>query len=342
MRRSLLGLLLVGLFVVPPLGGPEVTAQPPAGGPTNGTDALPEGALLRLGTTRLRHADQVLAVAFSPDSKLVASGCKDGSIALWDAATGAPRGRLLGHNSNVCALAFTPEGKSLVSRGTTRGAGLIAVWDLASAKMVRQFSGPIPDSGSLALSRDGRLLAADGVGSAIQLWELPTGKEVGRLTLPKAAGLVSFALSADGKLLAASHGKGMVLFDVATRKSLREWGRRDEPVPGFGFPLALALSADGRTLAGGAPRTRTNGPCTCGTRVRGGNSRNFSSRASRSAPRGYSTPSASRRTASCSRSAPSWVPFSCGTWPPGKCGRPWPDIRARWWRWRSRPMAGGW
>src|SRR5690349_8249732 len=74
-------------------------------------DPLPAGAAARLGTVRLRHGDQVNAVAFAPDGRTLASGARDGSLAVWHADTGAevryspPRGTVL-------ALAYSPAGKT--------------------------------------------------------------------------------------------------------------------------------------------------------------------------------------------------------------------------------------
>src|SRR6476620_7270393 len=53
-------------------------------------DPLPEGAIVRLGTTRLRNGQGVEGVAFSPDSKTLVSCGWDNSIRFWDVATGAP------------------------------------------------------------------------------------------------------------------------------------------------------------------------------------------------------------------------------------------------------------
>src|SRR4029077_18234622 len=56
-------------------------------------DPLPEGALARLGSSRLRHENLVGVVAFFPDGRRIASGARD-CVRLWDATTGKALGQL--------------------------------------------------------------------------------------------------------------------------------------------------------------------------------------------------------------------------------------------------------
>ena len=64
-------------------------------------------------------------VAFSPDSKLLASADGDGTVRLWNPATGQPVGAPIqaGAQTGVVAVAFSPDGKLLASAGSTAPCG---------------------------------------------------------------------------------------------------------------------------------------------------------------------------------------------------------------------------
>jgi hypothetical protein len=69
-----------------------------------------------------------MAVAVSADGRQIAAGDANGSVHLWDSATGKEVRQVRGHEGPVAFLAFTPDGKTLVSGG---GDSTVLLWDLA-------------------------------------------------------------------------------------------------------------------------------------------------------------------------------------------------------------------
>jgi hypothetical protein len=73
----------------------------------------------------------VIAVAFNPDGKTLASGNQDGTIELWDVATGKEQATLERHLGFVCSVAFSPDGKTLASGSDD---STIKLWDVTTGK----------------------------------------------------------------------------------------------------------------------------------------------------------------------------------------------------------------
>src|SRR4051794_6286885 len=66
-------------------------------------------------------------VAFSPDGKTLASGNSDGTVSLWDIATGRLLGRYKDHGQTIESVAFSPDGKTLASAENEGG---VRLWDV--------------------------------------------------------------------------------------------------------------------------------------------------------------------------------------------------------------------
>jgi WD40 repeat protein len=210
-------------------------------------DPLPAGALARLGTVRLRHAAPVLALAFSPDGKRLASGSRDQTVRVWDVATGRELRRPARDLGEVTGVAFTADGKTVIS-GSMHPKGGLRAWDLHNGKEVRSF-GPFPEVNCLALSADGKVLAAANRAGKTGLWDVASGKLLRHFSEPDSDEVLALAFSPDGKTLATGTRRWRVVArEVANGKLLRELRDRQEAVG------AVAFTADGTGLLVGGEK----------------------------------------------------------------------------------------
>ncbi|QQS40520.1 MAG: WD40 repeat domain-containing protein [Acidobacteriota bacterium] len=121
------------------------------------------------------HLRPVIALAFSPDSEVLASGSQDGSIGIWDIGTGSFRHRLTGHTDWVTSVAYSEEGKRLVSADKD---GNVKVWDLESQTVASEFVHRKYSAVSVVFSPDGNKVASGGQDGVIKIWDLGSGNEL--------------------------------------------------------------------------------------------------------------------------------------------------------------------
>jgi WD40 repeat protein len=199
---------------------------------------VPDGQVLRLLEG---HTKSVWAVAFSRDDKTLASSSLDGTVRLWDVASGKEIAKWTGHDRGADVLCFSPDGKHLA----TCGFGSLRVWGVASGKTVATRAAFLNSWQGMEFSPDGKTIAVGGRG--VLLWDWSADKVVRRLQPQENIATVTF--SPDGKTLATGPTEGPIrLWTTATGE---EAGGKSR---GHRLPVtALAFLADGSTLATGSP-----------------------------------------------------------------------------------------
>jgi WD40 repeat protein len=146
----------------------------------------------------------VNAVAFSPDGKMLAVGCEDGRVELWEVLTGRRRATLRQHRVGVVsALGFSPDSRALASGGSDKA---VQLWHpfkaRSSARVGYTLLGHTHRVRSLAFGPDTRVLASSDYDRTVRLWQLPTGEEQAAFEGKSFTVGTSLAFSRDGKAVA--------------------------------------------------------------------------------------------------------------------------------------------
>jgi WD40 repeat protein len=199
------------------------------------------------------HPDWVASVAFSPDGQTLASGgsVSDGTIRLWDVATGIQLRVMRGHDSLISEIVFSDDGAMLAS---SSGAKII-LWDVATGTILGTINTAQPDINQLAFFDDGkRLVSGNGYGGdqeqTVKIWDVATGAEARTARGKDLFNPIFNSFSPDGKTVLVhdadpANPDVITLVDVETRKERLVLSGHDGEV------LCAAWSRDGRLIASG-------------------------------------------------------------------------------------------
>ena len=184
-------------------------------------------------------------LAFRPDGKLLAACYNDGTVGLWDPATGVEVRQLKGHEKGVQSVAFSPDGKTLASAGACEEP--ISLWDPDTGEERLRLQGPksLNYIVKVLFSPDGKTLAAAYFDGTVFLWDPATGKRIAT-TDEHEMSIDGVAVSPDGRTIATASRDGTVrLWDRATGRCLHTF---DCGAPAW----MVAFSPDGARVTASA------------------------------------------------------------------------------------------
>ena len=193
------------------------------------------------------NQNAVTSLALSSDGKTLAAGTTDGSIYLWDFATGKQLHECQGVQGT--SVVFSHNGKVLASCGAFEGVpSQVRLWEVSTGKELRRLAVELPSIGAVAFSPISDTLAVNGDGKIVIILDAATGE-----VLHKLEGHVNtimwrgVAFSRDGKTLASGDIAGDVrVWSVESGKQLQQLGHQSVLwAVGFGADGMLATSGFG-------------------------------------------------------------------------------------------------
>jgi WD40 repeat protein len=195
------------------------------------------------------HVFRVLAIDFSPDGKLMATGggepSRSGEVKVWEVATGRLVRSLENlHSDTVFALRFSPDGTKVASASADK---FLKVVSVADGKELKSFEGHTHHVLAVDWSGDGKKLVTGGADSVVKVWDFESGEQL--RTLNQAGKGVTGLRWVPGKPL---------LFGASGDSTVRAWNPDNGSIlrtlsGASDYLFAVAASADGgRVAAGGA------------------------------------------------------------------------------------------
>ena len=195
-----------------------------------------------VANTRTAGNHRAFSIAFSPDSKILATGSYDNTIYLWTDDIALPRS-LEGHTDWVTSVAFNPNGEIIASGSFDK---TVRLWNAVTGVHRFTLHGHTEAVISVAISPDGRTLASASIDKTVRLYDAVTGAH--KHTLDRHTDLVSTVAFSPGSrtLASGSHDKTIRLWNTNTGTEMRTlYGHTD----GIN---SIAFSPDGDTLASGS------------------------------------------------------------------------------------------
>jgi len=199
----------------------------------------------------------ISAMAYTPDGKSLATAsarvtqtpnagggwtaiATEGEVVLWDPTTGSEKGRFIGQESLVHALAFSASG------GILAGAGYkpqhVMLWDVVTRQQMGLLTHPGREIKSLAFAKRDSVVLGASSGGGIQIWDIERRTHLATIPTEECR---SIAVSPDGlHILAAVDGGTARMWNLDTYACVRTWTKEQT-----GWAVSATFTADGDYVA---------------------------------------------------------------------------------------------
>ncbi len=251
---------LVLAILLPLLTAPQESPKPKPESPQDSSpkprldlygDPLPEGALLRIGSSRGQHTGLVLSLGFSPDGSRLVTGSLDETLRIWDVETGGVL-KSIDAGYATRSVRFLPDGETLISASPTE----VKLWDIASGMATREMDIPFGEllkrraitepiiSNLAVIPQDGRIIFADTACGKVRVWDVRNKRRLHSIEWSFNPWGSTIATSPGGELIAAG-GARLGVWETKTYQSVHQADSKGE------IGLSLSFSPDGAHLATG-------------------------------------------------------------------------------------------
>jgi WD40 repeat protein len=233
--------------------GTSTSSVPPMHTATSESTSIPSSTPTSspLGTTLYNyhgHNAGMRALAWSPDSKRVATASDDYTAQVWDATTGDHAVIYRGHSSYVEGVSWSPDGKQIVSGSADT---TVQIWDSATGNLIYTYHGHNLWVNRVSWSSDGKYIVSGEQSSTpgrvveVHVWEASTGKTIVTYT-GHTNGVYAVAWSPDGNHIASAGYDGTLqVWEASTGKPTASYH-------GSAFLFGLSWSPDNKYVAIGS------------------------------------------------------------------------------------------